>query len=91
MIILDKNHMIDSDGSQYILLSDTGRIDKKTGEKAYNTIGYFSKLKTAVMAYCEIKQMECVHDNDLSLKEAVHEMGAIYDRIMSLDLKEDNS
>lgn len=86
MIILDNKYKIDADGAQYILFTPTGTFDKKTGAEKREIHGYYSKLANAIRAYCEIQNMDYIHENDITLREAVKQLDDTYEKIRNLEL-----
>lgn len=69
-IIKDKSlepYEIQMDEQNYIVQTDTGRIDKRSGRAVKNVIGYHSTLKSAIMRIIRLKSVHT--GGDVTLNE----------------------
>ena len=57
MIRIKDNYYIDADETQFILVKDEGKVDKR-GIKIRDTIGYYSTFAQAVRGYCKMAQRQ---------------------------------
>lgn len=77
MVKLKNNYEIDSDGRySFLLLFDTGRIDKDN-KPVKLTYGYYSSFSSALRGYCNQILMDKVASNEMDLmdvKRALEEL-----------------
>lgn len=70
MIHIKDNYYIDADETQFILVKDEGKVDKK-GRKIRDYIGYYATFAQAVKGYCKMAQRQDVANKpDRELVEA---------------------
>lgn len=73
MIILDKQYLIDSDGTQFILQKQVEAEKKDTKEKYIrkDNIGYYPSLETALKGCLHKILLEEVQEKTMTLKEVI--------------------
>ena len=84
MIKIGKNYVIEALPDCYVAKYLTGgkqKIDKKTGKTrdAYESLGYFSKLKNAVIACRDDAVKRRIDKEDFTLREAVTMIAEVTD------------
>ena len=73
MIILDKQYLIDSDGTQFILQKQVEAEKKDTKEKYIrkDNVGYYPSLETALKGCLHKILLEEVQEKTMTLKEVI--------------------
>lgn len=73
MIILDKQYLIDSDGTQFILQKLVEAEKKDTKEKYIrkDNVGYYPSLEMALKGCLHKILLEEVQENTMTLKEVI--------------------
>lgn len=73
MIILDKQYLIDSDGTQFILQKLVEAEKKDTKEKYIrkDNVGYYPSLETALKGCLHKILLEEVQEKTMTLKEVI--------------------
>lgn len=72
MIRLYDGYVILIDDYQYTLAKDTGRTDKRNGRTIYDTVGYFSTLKSALIEFKRVNVRNRVKSGSHALRDALH-------------------
>lgn len=82
MIDIDGTYFIDADEMQYTLVKKTiSKGEKTAGEEMLKTIGYYSKVSSALYSYTQTMMREKVHSGEMSITDAVKEFQRIEEYI----------
>lgn len=77
------NWEIDSDGAQYILQFNTGKVDKR-GDLIYKDTTYHPSVEMALNCLAKKKKMQIVQTEELDLSEAIEKFKEVNEEMREI-------
>lgn len=77
MIKLIDNYEIHGNSYDYVLVQNSGKVDKQ-GNPVYKNLGYFRSIKSCIKACYRAMCLKAVEEEVLTLTEALDRFDAIY-------------